>query len=160
MTPFIPSHHQNLSSGNSSPGNTTPGTLYTNRTLTRDNLTNNNSPNPQREDASNRYNIGLRFASNQRERISLALDFNKIYDKAPTQQYTGKTKEQIMNLRARQQEKEIGPPSFRFSSCHVKDKIGRKSVVESKEILRGPGYMKAKMDELNKTYSINEASPK
>lgn len=70
--------------------------------------------NPLKEDANKRTNLGIRFASNQRERIALALDLAKIYEPSPTRLHLGTTHEKLMNLRPRQEEKEIGPPSFRY----------------------------------------------
>lgn len=41
---------------------------------------------------------------------------NSIFESNPTMIYNGKSKEQLMNLRPREQEKEIGPSSFKYAN--------------------------------------------
>jgi len=53
------------------------------------------------ENVTQRNNLGLRFASNQRERINIALDINKLCDVAPTKLHEGNTHNKLLNLRPR-----------------------------------------------------------
>ena len=39
-----------------------------------------------------------------------------MFETKPTLLFTGKTQEQLMNLRPRDQDKELGPPSFRYGA--------------------------------------------
>lgn len=65
-------------------------------------------------DASKRNNIGIRFTSNQRERVKLAVLNNSNLDPSPNRLHEGTTYEKIMNLRPREKDKEIGHASFRY----------------------------------------------
>jgi len=74
-------------------------------------------------DVSKRNNIGFRFSSTQRERVKLAVDQGARLESSPTAIHEGTTFEKIMNLRPRQCEKEIGPPSFRYRPNNYLEKL-------------------------------------
>lgn len=59
--------------------------------------------------SKNRYlaHHSFRFSPSKEERIKDALSKYSVLDSTPTQLHTGKTKEQLMNLRPRLKEKEI-----------------------------------------------------
>eukprot|EP00347_Sterkiella_histriomuscorum_P016958 403351203 len=66
---------------------------------------------------------------------------NSIYETNPTQLCQGKTQEQLMNLRPREIEKELGPPSFRYGNKSTIERIyetlskRNNSIMEQGEIL-------------------------
>jgi len=71
-------------------------------------------------DPEKRNMIGVRFSSNQQERILEAYEENQIRDISPSKISDFSTYEKILNLRQRETYKEIGPPSFRYRSNHHK----------------------------------------
>lgn len=74
-------------------------------------------------DVARRNNIGFRFSSTQRERVRLAQAAGSRLDSSPTALHEGTTLEKIMNLRPRQTEKELGPPSFRYRPNNYLEKV-------------------------------------
>lgn len=74
-------------------------------------------------DVARRNNIGFRFTSTQRERIKLAQAAGSRLDCSPSALHEGSTLEKIMNLRPRETEKELGPPSFRYRPNNYLEKV-------------------------------------
>jgi len=74
-------------------------------------------------DTTKRTNEGFRFTSNQRERIDQALLQNSRLESTPTRLWDGNTREKLMNLRPREKDKEVGPPSFRFKPNNFFEKV-------------------------------------
>lgn len=74
-------------------------------------------------DVARRNNIGIRFASTQKERIRLAQAAGSRLDSSPTRLHEGTTQEKLMNLRPRETEKELGPPSFRYRPNNYLEKV-------------------------------------
>lgn len=68
--------------------------------------------------SKNRYlaHHSFRFSPSKHERIRDALQKHSNLDSTPTQLHTGKTEEQLMNLRPRIREKEIGHSPFRHTA--------------------------------------------
>eukprot|EP00350_Pseudokeronopsis_sp_OXSARD2_P008552 CAMPEP_0170562414 /NCGR_PEP_ID=MMETSP0211-20121228/60363_1 /TAXON_ID=311385 /ORGANISM="Pseudokeronopsis sp., Strain OXSARD2" /LENGTH=128 /DNA_ID=CAMNT_0010879249 /DNA_START=112 /DNA_END=498 /DNA_ORIENTATION=- len=65
----------------------------------------------------------FRFTSTNRERVMEQEEKNKFLDGSPTQIHIGQTREQIMKLRPRDKDKEIGPPSFRYQAQSSVDRV-------------------------------------
>ena len=65
----------------------------------------------------------FRYASTSKERIETTQKRNEILESSPTAIYTGKTYEDIMNLRPRDKDKEVGPPSLRFQAKSGLDRV-------------------------------------
>ena len=91
----------------------------------------------------NRYlaHHSFRFSPSKQERIKDAQEKNSMLDSAPTKLHTGKTKEQLMNLRQRIKEKEIGHSPFRHTAKtrieHVYEQLTKRTsaVIAQKELL-------------------------
>ena len=74
-------------------------------------------------DVTLRNNIGFRFSSTQNERINMAKALGSRLDSSPTSIHEGSTYEKIMNLRPRNVDKELGPPSFRYRPTNYLEKV-------------------------------------
>ncbi len=93
--------------------------------------------------SKNRYlaHHTFRFSPSKQERIRDAQDKNSLLDSSPTKLHTGKTTEQLMNLRPRIKEKEIGHSPFRHTAKtrieHVYEQLSKRTsaVIAQNELL-------------------------
>lgn len=93
--------------------------------------------------SKNRYlaHHSFRFRPSKLERFRDALHKHSNLDSTPTQLHTGKTEEQLMNLRPRLKEKEIGHSPFRHTAKtrieHVYDQLSKRTsiVIAQKDLL-------------------------
>lgn len=72
-----------------------------------------------------RTNQGMRFQSNQFERLHDALEKNSVYESSPNKLHEGFTYEKIMNLRPRNKSKEI-EGDFRYQANSNIEKVMEK----------------------------------
>jgi hypothetical protein len=83
----------------------------------------------------------FRFTHSKIERIEHAERKNSFLDSSPTKLHTGKTKEQLMDLRPRIKDKEIAHATFRHSATtrfeQVYDSLSKRtsSVIAPRDIL-------------------------
>ncbi|CDW79091.1 UNKNOWN [Stylonychia lemnae] len=86
-------------------------------------------------------NKSFRFTSNSLERAQESQYKNSYYETNPSLLFTGKTQEQLMNLRPREHDKELGPASFRYGTKtsieRIYDTLQKRnnSLIEQSEIL-------------------------
>jgi hypothetical protein len=79
--------------------------------------------------SKNRYlaHHSFRFSPSKQERIKDAMEKHSVLDTSPNKLHTGKTKEQLMDLRPRMRDKEIGHEPFRHTAKtrieHVYDQL-------------------------------------
>jgi hypothetical protein len=57
----------------------------------------------------------FRFAASSKEKHEAEIERNAILDTSPTKLHTGKFIEQLMDLRPREKDKEVGPAKFRHT---------------------------------------------
>lgn len=81
-------------------------------------------------DPAKRTNKGLRFASNKKERIEIALHENAILESSPTKLCYGNSPEKLMNLRPRDREKELAG-NFHFKANNFYERVTDKIILKN-----------------------------